>query len=178
MKEYQLFRNKRYEDWNKADASSELIDEMDQFFLYDPLNLGDILNIKKGSRILTFVDSNYVERIGYHELHDIILHPNFVEYQFKMMSLYGEGIFRPSYVDGIHSEMLSGVRYLAVVKDDSDPFIPIGIEGNLYQYIKILAYLTQIPEDEITVKVCALHNKKIPENLVVSGVSYFITKET
>lgn len=175
MKEYHLFRNKRFEDWNKVEADFELTDEMDQFLLYDPLNLGDILNIKKGSRVLTFVDSNFVERIGYHEFIETTLHPNEVEYQFKMMSLYGEAIFRPSFTEGKHSELLSGIRYLAVIEDDSDPFIPIGFEGNLYQYIKILAYLTQVPEDEMLVKVCALYNKKVPENLVVSGVSYFIT---
>ena len=175
MKEYHLYRNKRYEDWNKTEANFKLKDEMDQFLLYDPLNLGDILNIKKGSRVLTFVDSNFVERVGYHEFIETVLHPNEVEFQFNMMSLHGEGIFYPSFVEGKHSELFSGIRYLAVIDDTSDPFIPIGIEGNLYHFIKILAYLTQVPEDEMMVKVCALYNKKIPENLVVSGVSYFIT---
>ncbi len=194
MKKFKIFRNLPFKEWhtpynnggdskkterNRFECNCPYGNHKDVRYLdyKDPLHLEKILTIQPGSKLLTFSKTYEIEHIGYHELTEIQYCSDTMQFKYKMDGLPEIFPFVPSfdgtkYQGGEHTESLSCTKYITVIEDSNDPFIPIGMVGDKTAYIKVFSYLTDFDIRKAAYFFEKLDRIKIPKHKRIDCSKY------
>lgn len=194
MKKFQIFRNLPFKEWhvpytnggdskktecNRFECNCPYGNHRDVRYLdyKDPLHLEKILKLQPGSKLLTFSKAYEIEQIAYHEFTNFNWCAEAVQLRYKMEGLPDQYPFMPSfdgtkYQGGEHRHYFSEIRYIAVIENTNDPFIPIGFAGDKLAYIKTFCYLTGFDIKRALCFFDKLDRIRIPKNKKIDCSKY------
>lgn len=132
----------------------------------DPLNLMEILFLKKGTKLLTLYSWKGTEHVAFHTFREFEFLSDFMRLMFEeKVSVYG-----------YNEEQFTPIRFIAVI-ENAETVTAFGKRGGINVFIKELSKLTGISVQEVRQQINELEQTPIPSGLKLSTNEITISVE-
>ena len=123
----------------------------------DPLNLMEILFLKKGMKLLTLYSWKGTEHVAFHTFKEFEFLSDFMRLMFEeRVSVYGD-----------NEEQFTPVRLIAVI-ENAETVTAFGKSGGINVFIEELSKLTSTSNEEVKKQIDELQKTPIPLGLKLS----------